>query len=166
MNPLTEKVLQSGLIDKAMVEMMEKMGFLPEGASDKVKEDALKNAPLASLHKLADEMAYLLEKEHELRETHLGLKTLKWPAVISVEDKGGSVIVKYLQCMMDEMGRYYVRFADVKKEWFIPGYILTRMNGKQGEHTREEITEVQPLFIDDKPICYQVSVNSDRFVTP
>ena len=46
MSLIVEKVLRSGLVDRAMVEFMEKTGMLPEGSADTVPDEknALKNA--------------------------------------------------------------------------------------------------------------------------
>ena len=44
LKPVVEKVLASGLVDKNTAKLMEIWGYLPDGASDKVKEDKLKNA--------------------------------------------------------------------------------------------------------------------------
>lgn len=169
MNPLTEKVLRSGLIDKAMVELLEKSGSLPEGSTDKVKEDALKDASIGVLTRLADDMAVLMEREQKIRETYLDLKNLKWPAVIWIgTSSGASRASGPFTAMMDGMGRYFIRFQDAKKEDFVIGAPVRRERGQEivVDGPEEILSECQVLYVDQKPVCYQLSVASERFRIP
>lgn len=163
MKAITEKMLRSGLIDGAMVQVMEKMGMLEEGASEMVKEEALKNAPIPVLHKFADDMAELLEREHAIKETMLDLKAIKWPVSVTVKTNDGHTLVneayksvKDVPAVMDDMGRYYFRYEDAQKSWFVPGYLLSRVIA--GKLTEDTISESQVLYTNEEPVCYQVSV--------
>lgn len=162
MRPIVEKVLKSGLIDKAMVEYMEKTGMLPEGAADSVQEDALKDATKEHLATLTESLAVELEKEHAIRETHLDLERIRWPAVVDIwavnadQSLEKSLVIE-LPAAMDRMGRYFFRFDDVKAEWFVPGYRIYRKTAGR-ETVHETILESQPLYINDVPICIQVTV--------
>ncbi len=52
LSPLVKKVLQSGLVEKNMIELMERWKYLPEGAAALVNEDALKKATMKQIEKL------------------------------------------------------------------------------------------------------------------
>lgn len=68
-----------------MIELMERWKYLPEGAAALVNEDALKNATMKQLEKLAMEIGDEIDKEHALRESMVDLDRLKWPASITVK---------------------------------------------------------------------------------
>jgi len=162
MRPIVEKVLKSGLIDKAVVEYMEKTGMLPEGSTDSVQENALKDATKEHLSSLTESLAIELEKEHAIRETHLDLERIRWPAMVDIwavnaDQSLENSMIRDLPAAMDRMGRYFFRFEDVKMEWFVPGYrIYRKAAGGNVEH--ETIMESQSLYINDVPVCVQVSV--------
>jgi hypothetical protein len=157
---IVEKVLRSGLVDKATAELMEQWGYLEPGSAEKVNENALKDATRETLSKLANDLAVEVDKEHVLRETHLDLERIRWPADIAgiYQPAVGQpiAVVKNLSAVVDRMGRYYFRFDDVKEEWFVPGFIIERKIGDDFIR-RETVTEKQVLFIDETPICVQVS---------
>lgn len=157
MKPIVEKVLSSGLVDKATAELMEQWGYLPAGASEKVDEDKLKNATQETLHKLANDLAVEVEKEHALRETYLDLERLKWPAAVDaiLQPALGQPVTlsSNLMSMVDRMGRYFFRIQDVNPDWFVPGYLLRR-NGND-----EKILQAQILYIGDKGVCVQVTTD-------
>ena len=156
MKPLTEKFLASGMLDKATVRIMEQMGLLPEGSTDKTKEDALKDKTKAELVKLADDLMGEVEKANLIRETSLDLDRLRWPAEISVQSNTDEFVVTKVQSVMDRMGRYYFRTQDVEEAWFVPGYVLLRQM-PNGSLKREMIVEAQTLYIDTTPVCVQVA---------
>lgn len=157
MKPIVEKVLESGLVDRATAQLMEQWGYLPDGSADKVKEDALKGATQATLRDLANNLAVEVEKEHALRETYLDLERIRWPAdVVGITIGSGEVEVALagkLPAVMDRMGRYYFRIQDVKEEWFVPGYILHR------EKAEEKILQSQVLYIGEQGVCIQVTTD-------
>jgi len=155
MKPLTEKILRSGLVDKHTAEMMERYGILEEGASEKVNEDALKSATREQLVRLADELSEEVEKSNILRETALDLERLRWPVKISILN--GTILTKDgLNAVIDRQGSYYFRAQDVKKEWFVPGYSIRR----EGVAKDEMLLESQELFLEETPVCIQVSTRA------
>ena len=157
MKPIVEKVLASGLVDKATAQLMEQWGYLPAGSVEKVDEDKLKNATQETLTKLASDLATEVEKEHALRETYLDLERLRWPAAIESISKPmlgqPEVIATNLVSVVDRMGRYYFRIQDVDKEWFVPGYLL-RKNGSD-----EKILQAQVLYVGEQGVCIQVTTD-------
>lgn len=159
LKPSTQKVLESGLVDRSMIELLEKWGNLPHGASDLVKEDALKDVTKDHLYQLANELGAEVEKEHVLRETYLDLERIRWPTVVSIfagPSIESNLLVDKLAAVMDRMGRYYFRIQDVKDIWFVPGYVLHRKVDSENEKV-ETITEKQVLYVNEQPVCIQVS---------
>ena len=130
MKPIVEKVLASGLVDKGTAQLMEMWGYLPEGASEKVKEDELKGATQEKLTNLAKDLADEIEKEHHLRETYLDLERLRWPATVCIYKPDKTLVVSGVTGLMDRMGRFYFRIQDVDQNWFVPGYALERQTPK------------------------------------
>jgi hypothetical protein len=159
MKPIVEKVLSSGLVDKATAQLMEQWGYLPEGSADKVNEDKLKNATQETLTKLANDLATEVEKEHALRETYLDLERLRWPVSnISISKPSGVAgesisLADKLVAVVDRMGRYFFRIQDVKQEWFVPGYYLVRESGE------EKILQAQVLYVGEQGVCIQVTTD-------
>jgi hypothetical protein len=158
MKPIVEKVLSSGLVDKATAQLMEQWGYLPEGSADKVNEDKLKDATQETLTKLAADLATEVEKEHALRETYLDLERLRWPVTdISLkkpdEAEGSPLLAEKLVAVVDRMGRYFFRIQDVKQEWFVPGYFLVRETGD------EKVLQSQVLYVGEQGVCIQVTTD-------
>jgi hypothetical protein len=154
-NPLTEKVLRSGLIDKATAELMERFGILEEGASEKVDEDVLKNATREKLVAITESLAIEVERENRIKETYLDLERIRWPVTLSLGDREGNF--RALSAVIDRQGRYYFRFQDVDTKWFVPGYHIQR-----DDKTRvETVLEVQTLYIEDKPVAVQVTAQEE-----
>ncbi len=158
--PIIKKILESGLVDKATIQMMEKWGTLPPGSSDLVKEDALKDATQDVLLNLASDLSDIIEKEHTIRETALDLERIRWPATVTITNpEGMKVIATDIPSVMDRMGRYYFRLNDVPESWLVPGYLLVRrLDSKRVSH--EYITEYGKLYSNDKPVCFQVSTKA------
>jgi len=157
MKPIVEKVLSSGLVDKATAKMMEMWGYLPEGAADKVNEDKLKNATQETLTALANDLAIAVEQEHALRETYLDLERIKWPVSIDgiYQPMAGQPVevTGKLVAVVDRMGRYYFRIQDVKQEWFVPGYLLY-IKGRS-----EKILQAQVLYVGSQGVCMQITTD-------
>ena len=169
MKPIVEKILNSGIVDKGSVKLLETWGYLSEGASNLVNDEKLKNATEKELTSFAEELADEIEKEHHIRETHLDLERIRWPTTVNVF-KGDltapklELLASQVIATMDRMGRYYFRIDDVKKEWFVPGYCFERQVSGEGvsvEIRQETILESQQLFINDQPICWQVTTRRD-----
>ena len=168
MKPIIEKVLASGLVDKATVELMEQWKYLPEGASSKVKEDALKGATQETLTELARNLADEVEKEHHLRETYLDLERIRWPASIGaiIDSSGGErrFVAGGFDGVKDRMGRYYFRIQDVKEDWFVPGFMLehnetSKEDGRTVEIIQEKIIQSQVLYIGEQGVCVQITTD-------
>lgn len=157
MKPIVEKVLASGLVDKATAQLMEMWGYLPEGSVEKVNEDKLENATKEQLTQLANDLAVEVEKEHALRETYLDLERLKWPTTIQSISRpmldGTETLASDLVALVDRMGRYYFRIQDVKSEWFVPGFLMQRGPGQ------EKILQSQVLYVGEQGVCIQVSTD-------
>lgn len=157
MKPIVEKVLASGLVDKATAQLMEVWGYLPEGSVEKVNEDKLQNATKEQLTQLANDLAVEVEKEHALRETYLDLERLKWPTkiidIVRPDILGEQLLAVDLVALIDRMGRYYFRIQDVKQEWFVPGYLMRRATGP------EKILQSQVLYVGEQGVCLQVSTD-------
>ena len=153
MKPIVEKVLKSGLVDRKTVELLEKTGVLPDGSVDMVQEDALKDATPEDRAKLADELEAEAENAGHLRETMLDLSKMQWPATVNISKDTGVPVADSLSCVMDKMGRYYFRIQDVDAKWFVPGYRVQR------DMKEEMILESQVLYIDNQPVCVQVSTS-------
>lgn len=157
MKPIQELILKSGLIDKHTAKMLEIWGNLPEGASDLVREDALKDANKEHLLRLAETIEEAVERRNAVRETQLDLNRLHWPVTVRlIVDSHGTEIASDVPAVIDRMGRFFFRIQDVRTEWFVPGRFILRAS-RDGVQ-KEEITEVSELYTDDKVIAVQVSV--------
>lgn len=154
MKPLTEKILKSGLVDQAMADILEKMGVLPPGASELAQGTDLANATKEALVRLADDLGDLVEKEYgrsKIRETHLDLRLLKWPARVDIrKGTSGALVAEGLDAVVDSVGRYYFRHSESEVEWFSPGHVLS--HGSKSL----VVVECQALYTDETPVCYQV----------
>lgn len=165
MKPLTKKVLESGLIDKHMALMLERWKAIPDGASDLVNEDALKDATKEGLMKLGEELGDEVDKLRTLKETQLDLDKLRWPVEVdAVMTNEGKSLALHISAVIDRMGRLYFRFQDVEKDWFVPGFFLDRTITSKEEvgrllQIREEILESTVLYTGDQPVCVQVTVH-------
>lgn len=166
MSELSKKILESGLVDEATARLMERWGVLEEGSADLAKEAMLKNRGREELIKFADAIEVELDKARKLRETNLDINQMKWPVHIrSIRGaENGSIIGRpyitgSLTAMIDRMGRYYFRPADVQMAWFVPGYAIERDVSAQGQrHNQTEIIlEVSELYVGDQVAAIQVS---------
>jgi hypothetical protein len=173
MSELTKKVLESGLVDKATAELMERWGYLKPGSADAVKEDALKDATKSTLTKLAEDLGEEVEKQYHMRETYMDLERIRWPVNVDIiewikfhpEAKNSRRYLSFnLRGVIDRMGRYYFRIQDVKEAWFTPGNTIVSdlppsTDGAASERGKlETITESQILYVNEQPVCWQVSV--------
>ncbi len=166
MKSITKKILTSGLIDKHTALVLERWGQLPEGASDLVRENALKNATRLQLMQLAEEIGEEVDAEHRIKETSLDLDALRWPKMVkrivrpapgkSSTPSAGSIVAFDLSAVVDRMGRFYFRAQDVDLEWFVPGYVLE--HDTAGKLTVSEILEVTELFVGELVVAIQVFV--------
>ncbi len=169
LKPVQKKILESGLVDKAMIELMEKWGNLPPGSSELVNEDALKEATQPTLMKLAEDLASEVEKEFVLRETYLDLERIRWPAVVNIfKNDALEAVANGLTGVVDRMGRYYFRIQDVKEEWFVLGYMFEKQ--RAGDKMAapmlgtilETVIQKQILYIGEDPVCMQVTTQIQK----
>lgn len=171
MKPIVEKVLKSGIVDRGMVELLERWGNLPEGASELINSESLKDATKQQLTKFAESLADEVAKEHILRETNLDLDRLKWPTTITIFPKSDTPVrpgpekgAYNIPAVTDRMGRLYFRIEDVEEDWFIPGYRISRRvfdkKNKVSTEVHETILECQPLFVGEHKIAVQVTASA------
>ena len=161
MKELTKKILESGLVDEATAQLMEHWGVLPEGAAELAKNPKLKDATRDQLMKFGEELGEALDRERRLRETMLDLNQLRWPAKVNIIDttqQPPAVRAQGVDAVIDRMGRYYFRPADVHKNWFVPGFQIIRETlHLSGDTPPETILEVSELFVGDQVAAIQVS---------
>lgn len=137
-----------------MVELLEKWGNLPEGASELVNNNELKDATRSQLTKFAEELGDEVVKEHVLKETNLDLDRLRWPTTVTVRSFSNPDLK--FNAVIDHMGRFFFRFQDVEQEYFIPGYFLIR---DEEPGVQETILESTVLYVGDHPVCIQVTTD-------
>ncbi len=164
MKTFTQKMLQSGLIDRHTALMLEKWGSLPNGSTEIIKDDALRNATKAQLIRLAEELETEMDRLESLKEMQFDLKDLRWSTEVSILSPDNIQIAYKVPAVIDRLGRFYFRIQDVDPDWFIPGFrvnreTVNRANGAAREIVIEEILESTPLYVDDEPICIQVMVH-------
>lgn len=168
MKPIVEKVLKSGIVDKGMAELLEKWGNLPEGASELVKNDTLVNATREHLQKVATELGDAVADLHLIKETQLDLDKLRWPTKVTLQEAsegapGPKDSVYDIPAVMDRMGRLFFRIQDVREDWFVPGYRITRKQFKPDEGLEmlvwEQILESTVLFTGEQKIAIQVTTS-------
>jgi hypothetical protein len=163
MSDLTRKILSSGLVDEYTATLMEKWGYLPEGAAAiaKDKENVLKNATKEQLTKLAEDIGDEIERKARLKESMLDLDKIRWPAMVSIWNAEGVPLAHHIGAVIDRLGRYYFRPADVKSDWLVPGFSLTRTvsisTDFQNKEETETILEVTSLYVDETVMAIQVS---------
>lgn len=178
MSELTKKILESGLVDQATAELMERWGYLPDGSSDLAagKAEALMRATVEkdvkeTLNKLAERIGAEVDSLRRSRETMLDLNHLRWPVEIDsirgrypddteIADGATKFIAGGMTAVIDRMGRYYFRPQDVSREWLRPGFTLTRKvspDGKKFIYREETILEVTELSVGEQLAAIQVS---------
>lgn len=168
LKPLTEKVLSSGIVDEHMAKLMEKWGYLPDGASQLAADKNIENATREQLEELAENIADEVAKQALLRETDLDLDKLRWPRrVYQVIDAERRIVAGNIDCVVDRLNRYYFRSQDVMATWFVPGFKLVfdglgpwwpeSAESKLQRLTEETILEVTGLCCGDQIVAIQVS---------
>lgn len=150
-----------------MVELLERWGNLPEGASELTKNDTLKGATRDQLKKFAEEIGEAVATEHILKETSFDLENIKWPTIITIyakDEKGNPGPEKgiyNLPGMVDRIGRIYFRADEVDPAWFVPGYWISRSvfvkDQQQLTPVSEIILETTPLYAGEQVIAIQVT---------
>jgi hypothetical protein len=159
LRPLTEKVLRSGIVDEHVAALMERWGYLPEGASELARNKDLESATKNQLERLAEDIANEVAKAALLRETQLDLDTIKWPVEVDIHSSDGK-LVAMTNGLIDSVGRYYFRPQEIDKDWLVVGRTLHIYSPPSNTEIRkkiEEITEVTELCIGDKVAAIQVN---------
>lgn len=169
MSELTTKILESGLVDEATAKLMERWGYLPEGASDLARKNYLSNATREQLIAFAERIGDEADKVRRLKETMLDLNQLRWHVDVEVRGrpKGSAeltdkatIFIAALPAVIDRLGRYYFRPQDLPKGVLIPGYLIDRevaSDGKTLKRRQETILEVSELFVGDELAAVQVT---------
>lgn len=166
---LTRTVLETGLVDEHMAQMLEKWGTLPDGASQYVNNEALKEVTKDGLQKLAEKIGDEVEKHRILRETQFDLDRLRWPVVVALHrptQYGREFIASGIQAVIDRMGRYYFRPDEIDEKWFVPGNYVERWanNPEQPPAMKQflqQVVEAQFLYIGEQKVAMQVSVREE-----
>lgn len=157
--PLTKKILESGLVDSHMAELMEKWQIIPAGASELVREDALKDATREQLLRLAEDIGEEAERADKLKETSLSLDSIRWPVTVDVVRHDRSVILApAVGAVVDRFDRYYFRPEPGVMEHLVPGNQLDRTTGPVSDSMLGQIAEATPLYAGQTLVCIQVSV--------
>ena len=153
MSELTKKILESGLVDEATAQMMEKWGAIPEGSAELARRQELKEATRAQLFKFAEDIGVEVDKHRRLKETVLDLNQLRWPATIYISKGDSNLRAGPFTAVVDRIGRYYFQPHAEMLKWLIPGYAL--FNEERNEV--DTILEVTELFVGDEVAAIQVS---------
>lgn len=178
---LTKTMLESGIIDEGFAALLEAWGYLPDGATKYVNNDALKMATRSSLKKLAEKIGDAVEKSRELRETRLDIDQMKWPMQVYLRQLKSSEITRseisatshtlvtkapYIRpapitALVDKLGRFYFQPNTIKEAWFVPGETII---SHQVADERNYITEIghlveeaQFLYSGEAKLAFQVS---------
>lgn len=176
MSAISDKVLQSGIIEKHMLEMLVRWGAFSENALDIIKNDTLRNATLAQLKKFAEELSVELKKEYPFRETMLD-SPHRWPTSFTVMGEvvvGDQLItpgpprsVHNIPAMRDDLLRLFVSANDVDPDWLVPGYrISVKVMSKEFNCLADQIsiiTRVDPIYVLDKRVSYMVIYEKEVF---
>lgn len=153
MSELSDKLLKSGIIERHTAVLLERLGLLPAGDSEKARENAAMTR--SQMEKLAEDFSLLVDDDSTIKETVLDLDQLRWPTKVYIQS---SVTAdnksQWLDCMIDHRGHYFFRFQDVVPEWFVVGSSLVREGRAPSQG--DTILEVTTLFVGDKPVAIQV----------
>jgi hypothetical protein len=145
MKPIVKKIIESGLVDRHAVQLMEKWGQVDRGASDLVGRQDLRAATETSLTKFAEEVEGLIEQDREeVRETKLAIQVGS-PILATY---GGQKIVLF----RDNMGNFL--FPLTAEGQIIPGSLF---------QTTDDVSWVvlssEKLFVGDQPYTIQVQAS-------
>jgi hypothetical protein len=143
MKELTRKILESGLVEKHAVLLMEKWGQLDPGAADLVGR---KQVTVESLSKFVEEIDQLvsLDAAGDTKETRLEVYT---SSKVSLRKQG---VVGCFEAAIDDMGHLLV---DPSVN-LIPGDILVR----EADGVMHQVLEVTRIYQNDQLVTQQVSV--------
>lgn len=142
---LDDALLESGIVDRHMAQMMERWGVLTTGSADKV--DTARVETRDQLRRFAEELVPILGKaEGAYRETRLDLGPPK-PFLIVFT---GTAISAAQEDAMDRL------ICDTSFD-APPGRLIVL---KKGEEQQSRMVEaVERLYQDDKLVAFQVTVS-------
>ena len=159
MSDLTKKILESGLVDEHTAALMERWGYLPEGAAAiaKDKSEELQKATREQLSRLAEEIGTEVERRLKLKESMLDMEKIRWPVMVDIWNGIRTTKVAHaVTGVIDRMGRYYFRPLDVEMVWFRPGFHICRFKGET-QPVYETILESTELYMEDQVMAIQVT---------
>lgn len=157
MKPIVEKLLSSGIVERGFVELMERWGNLPEGSSELLQNETLKNATKEHLTRFSEDLANEVANRYVLKETQFDLDRLRWPATIDVFSQEKNLQATKVDAVIDRMGRYFFRVQDIQEGWFVPGFFIRRVGTNHVNAPDELILEATPLYMGDDKIALQVT---------
>lgn len=142
MKPLTRKILESGLITKAVAEMMEQWGHLDGGASDLVGRKKLTED---TLQRFVDQIEALVD-DHSFKEVSLEVPISRFHELYSRD-------VGFFSAAEDRLGRLVVHF----RYHLIPGSILYKEDKVTPSH---RIMSIETVYVSDLSYFNLLTVES------
>lgn len=146
MKQLTAKLIESGLIEKATITMLERWGQLEPGTSDLVKRRELTES---TLRQLAEDIDEFLNDNEKIKETRFDINITEPPTNLFNPNNGTFSAVK------DESGRYIVG-PNVKA---IPGDFIWAPQD-DGKYPTLRVLDITPLYSGESVIAQQLTVEN------
>lgn len=137
MKELTKKILEAGLVDKHLAQMMEKWGALEPGATDLVGKERVTKE---TLERFAEDIASLVNVDGPVKETLLDAKVSN---PVLFHSNG----IPPFQGAWDEMGRLLVG-ATVQ---LVPGNIILELPDSTRAR-RFRILEITPVYVGEQSV--------------
>lgn len=155
MKPISKKVLESGLIDKNAIQLLERWGNLPAGTSERIRSDVTKE----QLKKFSEELSALIEAEPILRETDLSLQYVTEQRRIAIGTEEG---IQVLMCGISKMGNLLFKPQSVRRSWLTVGndVLFPDGIGDSKEIMNGQIVDVSEVFVESDLIAYRVQIST------
>ena len=154
MKPIVKKIIESGLVEKSAIQLMEKWGQIDRGSSELVGAHDLRTAAENSLTEFAEEVEELIEKDREeIRETRLAIQVSE-PVLATwlyADGQGGLYEGASVVMFKDTMGNFL--FPIVEDSRIYPGAVFQTTEG-----TRWTVLTKERLFVGDHPYAIQTQV--------
>lgn len=164
MKPIVQKIIESGLVDRHAVQLMEKWGQIDRGASELVGTKDLRAATETSLTQFAEEIEDLIDRDREeLRETRLAIQVgepilAQW-MYAQTESSDGAKVSMYV-------GGKIVLFRDNMGNFMFPlsaeGQVYPGAVFQTNDETRWTILRSEKLYVGDHPYTIQVQAEESR----
>lgn len=150
MKPLTRKLIESGLLDKHTIAMMQRWGQWDSGTiGNAVMESSnpaavsLKEMTEEGLEEFAEELSELLEQRSEIHETRLEMQ------------------VKEKTLIHDHLGKSQEGYFDLAGNLIIP--VPLRLRVHRGSRLRAntqtyQVLDMDPVYQNDEMVALQVTV--------